>query len=233
MRRFLDRVFNATLRADSDAKPDAALTRLLHRTIRKVTEDIEGMRFNTAISAMMVLSNELLKLDKVPTEALEVLAKLLHPFAPHLGEEVWEMLGHRPSIQHEPWPAHDPALCEEDQVEVPIQINGKVRGRITLPKDATEDQALAAARHTLASQQNHLGPRKNPKPHPLGDTLHPSKPLKSCDYSGKDRNDWRSIPQPAARERFGRVGAPPFGETGSLRISSQLSRSRHSEIQSR
>jgi len=152
VRRFLDRVYNATLRADNDTKPDAGLTRLLHRTIRKVTEDIEGMRFNTAISAMMVLSNELLKLDKVPTGALEVLAKLLHPFAPHLGEEVWEMLGHRPSIQNEPWPAYDPALCEEDEVEVPVQINGKVRGRITLPKDASEAQALAAARHALASQ---------------------------------------------------------------------------------
>jgi leucyl-tRNA synthetase len=152
VRRFLDRVFNATLRADDDAKPDDALTRLLHRTIRKVTDDIEGMRFNTAISAMMVLSNELLKLDKVPTEALEVLAKLLHPFAPHLGEEIWEMLGRQPSIQNEPWPAYDPALCEEDEVEVPVQINGKVRGRITLPKDASEDQALAAARQALRSQ---------------------------------------------------------------------------------
>ncbi len=152
VRRFLDRVFNATLRADEKTKSDDALTRLLHRTIRKVTEDIEGMRFNTAISAMMVLSNELLKLEKVPIEALEVLAKLLHPFAPHLGEEVWEMLGHRPSIQREPWPAYDPALCEEDEVEVPVQINGKVRARVTLPKDATEDQALTAARQALASQ---------------------------------------------------------------------------------
>ena len=160
VRRFLDRVFNATLRADNDAKPDDALTRLLHRTIRKVTDDIEGMRFNTAISAMMVLSNELLKLDNVPTEALEVLAKLLHPFAPHLGEEVWEMLGHRPSIQEEPWPAYDPVLCEEDEVEVPVQINGKVRGRITLPKDATEDQALAAAHQALSSQLEGKTPRK-------------------------------------------------------------------------
>jgi len=118
---------------------------LLHRTIRKVTEDVQAMRFNTAISAMMVLTNELMKLDHVPNEALETLAKLLHPFAPHLGEEVWEMLGHAPSIQNEPWPTYDPALCEEDEVEVPVQINGKVRGRITLPKDATEEQALAAA----------------------------------------------------------------------------------------
>ena len=152
VRRFLDRVFNVTVRADANAKPDAALTRLLHRTIRKVTEDIEGMRFNTAISAMMVLSNELMKLDPVPSEAVEGLAKLLHPFAPHLGEEIWEMLGRRPSIQNEPWPTYDSALCEEDEVEVPVQINGKVRGRITVPRDATEDQALAAARQALASQ---------------------------------------------------------------------------------
>ena len=145
VRRFLDRVFNATLRADVKAKPDAALTRLLHQTIRKVTEDIEAMRFNTAISAMMVLSNELTKLEQVPTEPLETLAKLLHPFAPHLGEEIWEMLGQPASIQKQPWPAYEPALCEEDEVEVPVQINGKVRGRITLPRDADQAQALAAA----------------------------------------------------------------------------------------
>ena len=152
VRRFLDRAHTVTTRADRSVKPDAALTRLLHQTIRKVTEDIEGMRFNTAISAMMVLSNELMKLDQVPAEALEVLAKLVHPFAPHLGEELWEMLGQAPSIQRAAWPTFDPALCEEDEVEVPVQINGKVRGRITLPKDASEDQALAAAREALASQ---------------------------------------------------------------------------------
>jgi leucyl-tRNA synthetase len=146
VRRFLDRVFAVTLRADADVNPDDALTRLLHQTIRKVTEDIEGMRFNTAISAMMVLTNELMKLEDVSAGVLEVLAKLLHPFAPHLGEELWEMLGHTPSIQNESWPTYDPALCEEDEVEVPVQINGKVRGRITLPKDATEEQALATAR---------------------------------------------------------------------------------------
>jgi leucyl-tRNA synthetase len=103
---------------------------------------------------MMVLTNELMKLERAPTEALAVLAKLLHPFAPHLGEEIWEMLGRTPSIQNEPWPSYDPALCEEDEVEVPVQINGKVRGRITLPKTATELQALAAAREvqTVATQ---------------------------------------------------------------------------------
>ncbi|MBW1756356.1 MAG: leucine--tRNA ligase [Deltaproteobacteria bacterium] len=155
VRRFLDRVFAVTLRANADAKPDDALTRLLHQTIRKVTEDIEAMRFNTAISAMMVLTNELMKLDEVPTEALGVLAKLLHPFAPHLGEESWAMLGQPPSIQTQAWPSYDPALCEQDEVEVPVQINGKVRARITLPKDATEAQALTAAQ-TLPALAPHL-----------------------------------------------------------------------------
>jgi leucyl-tRNA synthetase len=155
VRRFLDRVFAVALRADGDAIPDDALTRLMHQTIRKVTEDIEAMRFNTAISAMMVLTNELTKLERAPAQVVEVLAKLLHPFAPHLGEEVWELLGHAPSIQNQPWPAYDPALCEEDEVEVPVQINGKVRARITLPKDATEAQALAAAQ-ALPSVSAHL-----------------------------------------------------------------------------
>jgi leucyl-tRNA synthetase len=160
VRRFLDRVYTVTTRADASAKPDAAMTRLLHQTIRKVTEDVEAMRFNTAISAMMVLSNELMKLDAVPTEPLEVLATLLHPFAPHLGEELWEMLGHEPSIQREPWPAFDPALCEEDEIEVPVQINGKVRGRITLPKDSTEEAAMAAARTALPDHLADTTPRK-------------------------------------------------------------------------
>jgi leucyl-tRNA synthetase len=160
VRRFLDRVYTVTTRADASAKPDAALTRLLHQTIRKVSEDIEAMRFNTAISAMMVLSNELMKLEQVPIQALEVLARLVHPFAPHLGEEAWQMLGHAPSVQHEAWPDYDPALCEEDEVEIPVQINGKVRARITLPKDATKDQALVLAQQALPSQLEGKPPRK-------------------------------------------------------------------------
>ncbi|MFW6197948.1 MAG: leucine--tRNA ligase, partial [Myxococcota bacterium] len=146
VRRFLDRVYEATRRADRGAACEEGLARLLHKTIRTVTEHIEQLRFNTAISQMMVLTNELLKQDPVPAEAVDRLAQLLHPFAPHLGEEMWTLLGHEPSIQAVPWPAWDPALVEETEAEVPIQINGKVRGKITLPKDASEEQALAAAR---------------------------------------------------------------------------------------
>jgi len=154
VRRFLDRVFSVAERADAGTEPDAATLRLVHQTIRKVTEDIEAMRFNTAISAMMVLSNELAKQEPVPKQAAETLTLLVHPFAPHLAEELWEMLEHAPSIQSVTWPAYDPALCEEDEVEVPVQVNGKVRGRIALPKGASEEQALQAAREVdnVASQ---------------------------------------------------------------------------------
>ncbi len=145
VRRFLERVYNLAQKADRDAEADAAGTRLVHQSIRKVTEDIEALRFNTAISAMMVLSNELNKLDQVPAKSVAILALLLHPFAPHLGEELWEMLGNEASIQAAAWPSFDPALCEQDEVEIPVQINGKVRARVTLAKDADEKTALEAA----------------------------------------------------------------------------------------
>ncbi len=146
VRRFLDRVYSLAGKAEQGAVMDDVLLRTLHQTIRKVTQDIEALRFNTAISAMMVLSNDLAKCDPVPAEAVEALALLVHPFAPHLGEECWAMLGHKPSIQTAPWPKFNPALCEETEVEVPVQVNGKVRGRITLAKDASEANAIAAAR---------------------------------------------------------------------------------------
>jgi len=146
VRRFLDRVFTVAQKASSEAEADEALLRALHKTIQKVGDDIEAMRFNTAVSAMMVLTNELAKLEAPPADVVSALAQLLHPFAPHLAEEMWEMLGHAPSVQAAPWPSYDPALLVEDTVEVPVQVLGKVRGKVTLPADATEAQALEAAR---------------------------------------------------------------------------------------
>ncbi len=146
MRRFLDRVWDLTMRAEKDAPVDEALARLLHRTIRTVTEHIEQMRFNTAISAMMVLTNDITRRKVVPASVMEPFVQLLHPFAPHLGEELWEQLGHAPSIQNAPWPRYDPALCETDEVDVPVQVNGKLRGKVRLGKDATEADALEAAK---------------------------------------------------------------------------------------
>ncbi|GAB4212199.1 MAG: leucine--tRNA ligase [Sandaracinaceae bacterium] len=145
VRRFLDRAYTVGTRTPSDAPPVDALLRTLHRTIRKVSEDIASLRFNTAISALMQLVNELYPLEAPPRLALETLALLLHPFAPHLGEELWERLGHTGSIQRVRWPSFDPALCVDAELEIPVQINGKVRGRVKVPADASEGAVVAAA----------------------------------------------------------------------------------------
>ncbi|MBX3245662.1 MAG: leucine--tRNA ligase [Myxococcales bacterium] len=144
VRRFLERAWRLAKDA-KDVPLEGDVLRLAHKTIAKVTSDIDGLRFNTAISAMMVLSNELQKAG-APREGVAVLAQLLHPFAPHLGEEMWEMIGREGSIQRAAWPQADPALLVDDVVEVPVQINGKKRGVVMLPADADEAAALEAAR---------------------------------------------------------------------------------------
>jgi leucyl-tRNA synthetase len=145
VRRFLDRAYTVGMRKPSEAAPEDALLRTLHRTIRKVGDDIAGLRFNTGISALMQLVNELFPLEAPPRFALETLALLVHPFAPHLGEELWEKLGNAPSAQRAPWPSFDPALCVDAELEIPVQVNGKVRGRVKVPADAAEAAVIAAA----------------------------------------------------------------------------------------
>lgn len=146
VRRFLDRAYQIAKKSDASAEASPELLQLLHQTIRKVTDDIEALHFNTAISALMVLSNELNRLNAVPKEAVSIFARLLHPFAPHLGEEIWAMLGHGESVQFADWPEYDASLAERSEVEIPVQILGKVRGRITIAKDADQEQALARAK---------------------------------------------------------------------------------------
>jgi leucyl-tRNA synthetase len=155
--RFLDRVWRLfideqsedTKLADAvrDVPPDRDTLRMLHRTIQRVTEDLEGMRFNTAISAMMELTNHLMPLKVRPRSVLEPFVLLLSPFAPHLAEELWRALGHPETLAYEPWPAYDPALTRAEEVEVAVQINGKVRHRLTVPAGidgaALESTALA------------------------------------------------------------------------------------------
>ncbi|MCE1228892.1 MAG: leucine--tRNA ligase [Firmicutes bacterium] len=153
--RFLERCWNLGQKPVSAAAPNDELLRLLHKTIRKVGEDIEALRLNTAISAMMILLNELAKADPLPRQGVETLVRLLHPFAPHLAEELWEGLGHAPSLQAVAWPAFDPALCVDAQVVVAVQVGGKMRGTIQLAPGATQDEAVAQAR-TLDSVQRHL-----------------------------------------------------------------------------
>jgi leucyl-tRNA synthetase len=146
-RRFLDRVWQVTTGALSDdpAAYDEETRRLVHKTIRKVTGDIEALRFNTAISAMMILVRHLGGLAAVPREAARAMALLVSPFAPHLGEEAWSRMGHAASLAREPWPEFDPALVQEHEVEIGVQVNGKLRGTITIPVDADEGTAREAA----------------------------------------------------------------------------------------
>ncbi len=145
--RFLDRVWRlCDDRKISDEQAAIALRKVLNKTIKKVTEDTASLNFNTAISQMMVLVNELYKIDTLPREIWEPLILLLSPYVPHLAEELWERAGHEPSVANMPWPTYDEALTIDEEVEVVLQVNGKVRSRIMMSKDATKDAMLAAAK---------------------------------------------------------------------------------------
>ncbi len=151
--RFLDRAWRMILDEDGrvsgavgSAAPSLEALRVLHQTIKKVTEDVEALRFNTAISQMMVFTNEMTKLDQRPRAVLEPFVKLLSPFAPHLAEELWARLGHAPSLGQQPWPDYDPALTVSDRLEIPIQVNGKLRGKIDVDAGASRENVLALAR---------------------------------------------------------------------------------------
>jgi leucyl-tRNA synthetase len=153
--RFLSRVWRLLIddRAEAvkvsdavqDVEPDAATLRKLHQTIQKVTEDLEAMRFNTAIAAMMELTNELTRLSVRPRSVLETFVLLLAPFAPHIAEELWAALGHPQTLAYEPWPTFDEALTKEQEVEVPVQINGKLRSKVTVPADIDDESLKARA----------------------------------------------------------------------------------------
>jgi leucyl-tRNA synthetase len=124
--------------------------RLLHQTIKKVTEDIEGLRFNTAISQMMVFTNEMTKAEERSRALLEPFVLILSPFAPHLAEELWEVLGHQPSVSQQPWPIFDPRLTVSDRMTIPIQVNGKLRAKLDVGADATPEQIKELARAQVA-----------------------------------------------------------------------------------
>jgi leucyl-tRNA synthetase len=144
VRRFLDKLEQVASRELEAGEGSLETQKLVHRTVKKVGDDIEGLRFNTAVSAMMILTNHLATLERPPRAAIEKLALVLAPFAPHLAEELWSRLGHPPSIADVPWPAYDRSLCEDEEREIGVQVNGKVRGRALLSLKATEDEARKA-----------------------------------------------------------------------------------------
>ncbi len=148
--RFLDRVWKLGLRQLVEGPGSDAIQSVTHRTIKKVTHDIEAMRFNTAISALMTLSNELFKLDEVPRDAYTALISCLNPFAPHIAEELWSRLGHSELLANAPWPDYDESRCQDAEVEIVVQVMGKVRSRFQASKGTDkatlEERALADER---------------------------------------------------------------------------------------
>ncbi len=145
-REVIDREGNRQGKIVDGEETDSQTLRLLHETIKKVGEDIEALRLNTAISQMMIFVNHIQKTDTVSLDTARTLVRLLAPFAPHLAEELWERLGGSPSVDHAPWPEYDPARLESETVKVVFQVNGKFRGDALVAKSADQDAVLATAR---------------------------------------------------------------------------------------
>jgi leucyl-tRNA synthetase len=149
--RFLGKVWRLvyaseeSLPAVSDEPMPSDVLKLMHKTIKKVGEDIDALRMNTAISTMMIFVNDLTKQNCNNRKAVEALLVMLSPFAPHLAEELWQALGHQASIAHEPFPDYDEALTKDDTVTIAVQVSGKLRGTFEAGVDATADELTRAA----------------------------------------------------------------------------------------
>ncbi|MEJ9281301.1 leucine--tRNA ligase [Ureibacillus thermosphaericus] len=145
-RRFLDRIWrlfvneDGTLSNKIQESDDKTLEKVYHQTVKKVTEDYDHLHFNTAISQLMVFINECYKVEVVPKEYAEGFVKMLSPIAPHIGEELWSILGHEGTITYEPWPTYDESKLVDDEVEIVVQVNGKVRSKVKVAKDASKEQ---------------------------------------------------------------------------------------------
>ncbi len=145
-RRFLDRVWSLHENLLSEKGIRPALEIAINKTIRKVGDDIENLKYNTAIAAMMALMNDFADNGGATRDEYKILLTLLNPFAPHMTEEIWEILGYGGQLAHAEWPVYDEAKCVEATVEIVAQINGKIRARLTIPADADKDAAIAAAK---------------------------------------------------------------------------------------
>ncbi|BAO08240.1 leucine--tRNA ligase [Enterococcus mundtii] len=145
-RKFLDRVWrlivdeNNKMRDRITTLNDGKLDKVYHQTVKKVTEDYENLHFNTAISQLMVFVNEAYKVDALPYEYIEGFVQLLAPIAPHIGEELWAILGNEQDLSYAPWPTYDETALIEDEVEVVFQINGKVRAKASVARDLSKEE---------------------------------------------------------------------------------------------
>ena len=152
--RYLRKVWRLYIQEEGHLSPnispsseaDAELLRLYHETIRKVTEDIDALRMNTAISQLMVCANHLQKANSIPYDMAKGYLQLLAPFAPHVAEELWFRLGEAPSVIHAKWPEYDPDKLEQSEAKIALQVSGKVRGEMTLPKNIDKEEAIQRAK---------------------------------------------------------------------------------------
>ncbi|MGV3525693.1 MAG: leucine--tRNA ligase [Candidatus Sericytochromatia bacterium] len=157
VRRFLERVWRLYYPekpVSKDTETPLQLERLLHKTIAKVSDDLDQMHPNTAVSAMMIFVNEATRVGFLPEHMKAPLARLLSPFAPHVAEEFWESLGHKTSIALAPWPSFDPEMVLDKEIEIPVQINGKMRGVIMARAGASENEARQVVENTEAIQRH-------------------------------------------------------------------------------
>jgi leucyl-tRNA synthetase len=156
VRGFLDRVWRLIVDDKADVltlnaavqkvEPTNDQLRTLHKTIKHVTNDIQRLEFNTAIARMMEFTNFFTKESVHPHSVMEQFVLLLSPFAPHIAEELWQLLGHTKTLAYEPWPRYDDALTKDAEIEIPVQILGKLRGKVTVPADSDQATIVAAAR---------------------------------------------------------------------------------------
>ncbi|MDL4888829.1 leucine--tRNA ligase [Enterococcus hirae] len=162
-RKFLDRVWrlivdeNNKMRDRITTLNDGKLDKVYHQTVKKVTEDYENLHFNTAISQLMVFVNEAYKVDALPYEYIEGFVQLLAPIAPHVGEELWAILGNEEGISYAAWPTYDESALVEDEIEVVFQINGKVRGKANVSRDLPKDELEKIAMNNETIKENIAG----------------------------------------------------------------------------
>ena len=145
-KRFVDRIWALQDKVVDSNEYSDKLRSLMHKTIKKVSEDIESMKFNTAIAAMMTLLNEIYNVGSITKKEFRDLLIILNPFAPHVTEELYQMIGCEGVLDEQEWVTYDEALCKDDTIEIVCQINGKVKSKLTIPTDAAKDDVIALAK---------------------------------------------------------------------------------------
>ena len=152
-RRFIARVYNFFTESENlTVDNDNSLEKIYHKTVKKVTNDFEALAYNTAISQMMIFINEVYKVGKCPKEYADNFIKMFSCICPHVGEEIWQLMGHDDTIAYESWPEYDEAKTVDDEIEIAVQVNGKTRSTIKVAKDIDKDSAIAAGKDALGDR---------------------------------------------------------------------------------